>query len=224
MWITDRRWMAGIVAGSAAVALSGCTGESDRAGSESPTPAGGPEATTPADDAGATDPVGDPCLVGQWESTGMDMRIDDVGMTASGGAGVAMHIDPDGQLEVSFDGMERIDYSVSGEAPSAGHFVYAGGVSGAVALPPADATSGEWEHLDEDTHTDLRAHMVVTSPFEFDLGELDLTDLADHDTGGAISSEPAVYGTWECDGDTLTSTAPAADGRTTWTFTRTGPG
>ena len=162
-------------------------------------------------------------MVGEWTSAGMEMRIDQ--MSGSGGAGVAMNIDSTGFTELDFGGMERIDYTVGGEAVSAGYWVYTGTASGTLALPPPGETSGTWEHAGEANYSGLGAHVVITSPFELDLGELSIAELAGSagDVAGGISSEPVVDGSWSCTEDTLVSTAPD-NLDVTWTFTRTGPG
>jgi len=162
------------------------------------------------------------CVVGQWTSVGVEMRIENV--SGAGGAGVAMHIGPTGQLDLDFTGMERINYTASGPDPISGYWFYTGTVSGALALPPAGDSSDTWEHAGDPDYSSLGARVVVTSPFELDLGELSLGELAAAgDVGGAVDTEPVISGRWSCTGDTLTTTAPSGLD-VTWTFTRTGPG
>jgi hypothetical protein len=159
------------------------------------------------------------CIVGQWTGVGFDLHLHDA--TETGGAGVKLHIDPKGNLTVVFDGMKPILFSGSA---AAGSFVYNGRIIGRIKLPSRGATSGTWQYDSAADIKGLTATVHLTSPGVFDLGPIDVLQLASA-FGGAVSIEPMIAGGWTCSGNTMTTTPPPNSGVSgTWTLTRTGPG
>jgi hypothetical protein len=165
------------------------------------------------------------CLVGRWTGVNFDVHLADI--TETGGAGVKMHIDPEGNLTVNFNGMKPVVFHIdSGGQDFSGHFVYTGTVSGKIKLPTGGATSGRWDYASEGKISGLRAKVQLDSPVAIDLGTLDLADLASAGgAAGAISDKPVTSGGWTCTGDTLVTTPPPdSEVSGTWTLKRTGPG
>jgi hypothetical protein len=169
-----------------------------------------------------------PCVVGQWTGVNFDVHVNT--LTEQGGAGVSLHIDPKGNLVVDFGGMQPVTFQMStGSGDFTGSFVYTGRVTGVINLPPADATSGNWNYATPGDVSGLSAVVHLTSPIAIDLPPIALADLAGGTgaggAGAAIPSNPMVAGGWQCSGDTMTTTPPSGSPVTgTWTLRRTGPG
>jgi hypothetical protein len=166
------------------------------------------------------------CLIGQWTGVNFDVHADSI--TETGGAGVTLHIDPHGNLTVSFNGMQPITFQgTAASSTFTGTFTYTGTVSGQIKLPSPGATSGNWVYAGTANISGLTASVHLVSPVSMDLPSLDLSALAGLGGGvsGAISSDPMVSGGWQCSGNTLvTLPPPNATVTGTWTLTRTGPG
>ncbi len=161
------------------------------------------------------------CLVGSW--TGVNFDVHAANITETGGAGVKLHIDAKGNLSVVFDGMKPITFTQSGGTGVEGTLVYSGSVSGVIKLPAGGVTSGNWDYASAASIRNLTATVHLSSPFETDIGPIDVAQLAGVG-GGAVSSHPVVTGGWSCSGTTLTTTPPPNDAVAgTWTLTRTGP-
>jgi hypothetical protein len=161
----------------------------------------------------------DVCLVGSWTTTSISMTA--AGMTMAGGAGVRMVVDRTGKMTVTMDGMAPVRFS-SSDTDLSGHFVYHGGASGRLKLPPPTATSGVWEYVDTG-QADISASVEFTSPFRFSLGRTALYNLAGQAGGGGIAgASPTSPGRWTCSGNTLRITPTQADFSGGWNWRRTG--
>ena len=165
-----------------------------------------------------------PCVVGQWVSTGFDLHVNDI--VETGGAGITLHIDKQGNVSEVLDGMKPVTFQQSGATPIAGTIVYNGRFTGAITLPPAAATSGTWTYASPASVTGISATVHLSSPLNLDLGTFDLSHLAAAGgAGSAVSTDPVGVGSWTCSGNTLTSQPPPSSTiQGVWTLTRTGPG
>ena len=167
---------------------------------------------------------GKSCLIGQWTGTGFDVRTPN--LTETGGAGVRLHIGPQGNTTVAFDGMQPIDFTSStGSETFAGTLDFSGTLSGVIKLPPPGQSSGQWMYASAPTTGSLQGTVHFTSPVTLDLGPLDLSSLLGESGGSqAVPAQPVIYGNWTCSANTLVSTAPSSTVSGRWTLTRTGPG
>jgi len=167
-----------------------------------------------------------PCVVGQWNSVGFSVQVGQI--SEQGGAGVKLHIDPQGNLTVAFDGMAPVTFTSSSSAGQiSGQFTYGGTMTGVLTLPAGGATSGTWQQAKAPDFSRITAHVRVTKPFAVDLGAINLAQLAGSfaGAGSTVDGKPIVGGGWQCTGDTLTTTPPANSSVSgTWTLARTGPG
>lgn len=166
-----------------------------------------------------------PCLVGRWTSVGF--AITGGKITEHGGAGVTMHIDPQGKATVVFTGMSPVTFSSTiSTPPTVGHFTFSGSVTGSVKLPSAAATSGPWEQVTSSGAGGIRVDLKITQPISYHLGPIGVASLAGGSAGGgAISSPQVTSGTWRCAGDTLVSSPPSNSvAQGTWTLRRAGRG
>jgi len=158
------------------------------------------------------------CLVGSWTTTSVDMTISEMSMT--GGAGARMVVDGTGRTTVTLDGMAPVRFA-SSTAELAGQFVYHGGASGRIKLPPAAATSGAWEYTGR---SNIAASATFTKPFRFSIDKTSLSDLAGGVGGGGIAgANPVGTGSWTCSGNSLRITPtlpPSVSGG--WNWSRTG--
>jgi hypothetical protein len=156
------------------------------------------------------------CVVGQWTTT--SIRIEATGQTIpqSGGAGVKLHIDPNGGYSVTFDGMQPITATITGIEFD---YVYTGSGTSVIRLPAdASATEGAWDFIGPTTHTPITLTIRPHDPGLPTLGPFDLTAI------GSDSGLP-VGKTWQCSGDTLTLAIPVqSPGQFVLTFARTGAG
>jgi hypothetical protein len=166
-----------------------------------------------------------PCLVGRWTSVGF--AITGGKIVEHGGAGVTMHIDPQGKATVVFTGMSPVTFSSNiSNPPTAGHFTFSGSVTGSVKLPSAAATTGRWEQVTSSGAGNIRVDVKITEPFSYHFGPIAVSSLAGPAAGGgAIAGPQVTSGTWRCEGDTLVNTPPSTSaGQGTWTLKRTGRG
>jgi hypothetical protein len=166
-----------------------------------------------------------PCLVGQWTSTNLEAHT--AQMSEQGGAGVRLHIDPQGHLTLTFDGMAPVTFTFqTGSTHVAGNFTYAGTITETLVLPPASVTSGDTLGVKNPNVSALTATVHVTSPFTTTVGPLNVSQLAGQlgGAGGAVSGNPIVSSSWRCTGDTLVTGATTDRVSGSWTLTRTGPG
>jgi hypothetical protein len=166
------------------------------------------------------------CVVGNWTAVGFDISVGG-NISARGGAGVRLHIDPAGHVTTAFDGMSPVTFSTNATAsPVVGNFTYSGTVSGKITLPPPTATSGRWVESSGASIRNLTATLHVTSPFSLNYGPIDLVALANSAGSGAISSQPLQTGRWQCQGTSTLVVYPPAGlpVNGTWTLSRTGPG
>jgi hypothetical protein len=167
-----------------------------------------------------------PCLVGQWRSVAFDISASGGKLREQGGAGVRLHIDPQGHVTVVFNGMAPVDFTVdtSGHATS-GHFTFAGTETGRITLPAATATSGPWVRTGSVNVSSITADMHLTSPITYHLGPVNVAELAGSMGGSAVGSPDLTTGSWTCSGDKLVSLPPPGGSVSgTWTLTRAGQG
>jgi hypothetical protein len=161
----------------------------------------------------------DACLVGSWTTTSIDMTISEMHM--AGGEGVTMVVDRTGATRVAFGGMAPVRFAMP-QADLVGHFIYHGGASGKIKLPPPTATSGPWEYPGQ---SNVTASVTFTSPFTLTLGQTDMTELAGHLGGGGIAgANPTGTGSWTCSSDSLRiiPTVPNVSASGGWNWRRTG--
>ncbi|MDT5030911.1 MAG: hypothetical protein QOC94_1082 [Actinoplanes sp.] len=168
-----------------------------------------------------------PCLVGRWTSVGF--AITGGKIVEHGGAGVTMHIDPQGKATVVYTGMSPVTFSSRiSNPPTAGHFTFSGSVTGSVKLPSTAATTGPWEQVTSSGAGNIRVDVKITEPISYHLGPISVSSLAGAAAGGgggAIAGPQVTSGTWRCAGDTLVSTPPLTSvAQGTWTLNRTGRG
>jgi hypothetical protein len=164
------------------------------------------------------------CLVGQWTTTNLEAHT--AQMSEQGGAGVRLHIDPQGHLTLTFDGMAPVNFTFqTGSTHVAGNFTYSGTITETLVLPPASVASGDSLGVKNPNVSALTATVHVTSPFSTTVGPLNVSQLAGQlgGAGGAVSGNPIVSSSWRCTGDTLVTGTTSDTINGSWTLTRTGP-
>ena len=85
-----------------------------------------------------------PCPVGSWRSTGVNANANVIGTTITfdGGADVKTTIAADGTVNADFNGMKPVNFNTTlSGSQIGGEIVYAGPVSGKVALSGSSATT-----------------------------------------------------------------------------------
>ena len=165
------------------------------------------------------------CLVGQWTTTRLEAHT--AQLAEQGGAGVRLHIDPQGHLTLTFDGMAPVTFTFqTGTTHVAGNFTYSGTIIETLVLPPASVTSGDSLGVSNPNVSTISATVHVTSPFATTIGPLNLSQLAGQlgGAGSAVSGNPIVSSSWRCAGDTLVTGTTGDTVSGSWTLTRTGPG
>ncbi|TMM40944.1 MAG: hypothetical protein E6F99_03180 [Actinobacteria bacterium] len=164
------------------------------------------------------------CLVGQWTAT--SMQASGKVFSEQGGAGVRVHVDPQGRTTTVFDGMAPVTFTGTGSTKFTGHFTYRGTVTETLVLPPPTVTSGTTIGIRNADATRLSVTIHIDSPFATTVGPLSLSQLAA--AGGAapaVGAKPYLSSSWQCIGTDTLVTGGAADSFSgSWTFTRTGPG
>jgi hypothetical protein len=163
--------------------------------------------------------------VGQWRTTSLQAQVDKV--TEQGGAGITLHIDPDGNLTMVFDGMAPVALSGgTASTPIAGTLTYAGTVTESLTLPPPDQTSGGPIPARSADVSKLTATVHLTKPVAITYGPINVLQLAKEVSGigGIVNGQPIVSDNWRCTGDTIVTTSASSNVSSTWTLARTGAG
>lgn len=202
------------------LALGACgddNGDTDGAVQETPaqtTPPGSPQATGQVA----------PCLIGEWQSTGVSEQEGDgvVDVTFSGGSDATLTIGEDGAttLDLSQSSPIEVSGSVAG-VDVAGTLQYTGEGT-AVLETDSEADSGSWQPTDTDWG-DVRVTLDVTEPTEgrpldeAPIGEA--IDSADEWTGEVVDVDPVLGdGEYRCQNGQLE--VDAGSPGMTWTFTQ----
>jgi hypothetical protein len=183
-------------------------------------------AACPADEP-APETLGPPaaCVVGDWQSVGVDTEVggDLAGITVGGGSRVALTVGTAGATTVGFAGMVPVSFhgQVFG-VNVAGDLAYGGHASGRVATEP-DVTSGVWQMVEPVDWSEVSVTLDLTEPVRarpFEDAPLgDVIEEVDEVTGEVVDVDPVLSdGTFRCEGDELVL-SPADDG-ITWTFRR----
>ncbi len=137
----------------------------------------------------------DPCLVGQWVSTAVDISIP--GLAAgTGGAGGTLTLAKSGAASVVLDGTAPVVVTVQGLTET---FQMMGGVSGIVNASNGLMTSLQTGAPTLSVHVEIPGLLSETIPF----------------SDGSATGSP-FDGIYTCSKTTLTYTAPGLGGKSTW--------
>lgn len=160
------------------------------------------------------------CQIGSWRSTEFSMTMHQLDGRASGGAGVTLVINPNGDGEANYDPMSPITFTA--REGVAGEFIVSGVATGHVDLPPPGVTSGPWTGRS----TGGRGFSMtgrMTSPFNLTLFDhLTADQVGGAGAYGAIGGT-SIFGNWtfECGRDSLVLHATLTNGdEGTWRLTR----
>lgn len=165
------------------------------------------------------------CVVGDWQSVGVDMEADgNLGeVIVGGGSRVALTVGTAGATTVGFADM--VPVSVHGQVFGVeviGDLAYGGHASGRVATEP-DVTSGVWQIVEPVDWSEVSVTLNLAEPVQarpFDEAPLgDVIEEADEVTGEVVDIDPVLSdGTFRCEEDQLIL-SPTGNG-ITWTFRR----
>jgi hypothetical protein len=174
--------------------------------------------------------VANPCVVGNWKSTGVNMSFDAGGArgSASGGSGLTLNVAGDGATVVDFTGMQPVAFTTNaGGAEIKGEFTYGGKVTGAVHVPASATTTGVWKPVGTTDWKTLTVTVDMISPVKgrvFDHVKIaDFASAGSDQAGGSVDVQPIMReATYECSGNTLKLGPPAGSSSVggTWVFQR----
>jgi hypothetical protein len=224
-----------LVVVGAGVALTGCTSTGGVAGGPSgsasapASASASASASTSASTPAAGGASSSSCLVGNWRTTAASMDAAAAGaiLSASGGSGVGLAIDPQGKTVVDFGGAQPVVFQTKvADAEVKGQFGYGGKVNGAIRLP-LTGTSGTWEPTGPVDWSSLTLTLELTTPVQVKV--LDKAKVADYtgqsstQTGNVVDTQPFLRrGTYSCSADTLKITPDTGNtgAGITWTLRR----
>lgn len=166
------------------------------------------------------------CVVGDWQSIGVDTEVggDLAGLSLGGGSRVALTVGTAGATTVGFAGMVPVSFAgqVFGVGVS-GDLAYGGHASGRVATEQG-VTSGAWQMIEPVDWQEVSVTVNLTEPVQaspFDEAPLgDVVEEADEITGEVVDVDPVLSdGSFRCEDDDRLALSPAGNG-ITWTFRR----
>jgi hypothetical protein len=210
-----------VVAAGLTLGLAGCTSNGSLNGSTAPSASGSGGASggpsTGASAGASAAGVANPCLVGNWKSTGVDMTFDAGGArgSASGGGGLMLTVAGKGATVVDFTGMQPVTFTTTaGGTEIKGQFAYGGKVNGAVRVPASATTTGVWKPVGTTDWSTLTVSVDMISPVNgriFDHVKIaDFASAGGGQTGGSVDVQPILReATYECSGNTLKLGPPA---------------
>jgi hypothetical protein len=216
---------------AALIGLAGCKKEPSAAGEApvEPASAHAAAATAPATSPSGTPLAGlDSCLVGNWKGNGFSLTAD--GVSAEGGAGLALSVAANGDSTLDFTAMAP----VKGKGAGADFdFAYSGKASATLATPTRGAiTSQKPDYAGLRVSANVQVPGAGKFPILKDKAVTELAQMASAIAAGKAPVKPGAAGTppgidstpvfsttrYTCEGDTLKLSAdkPAAE----WVFAR----
>lgn len=164
-----------------------------------------------------------PCMVGDWVGVGTELNISG-SFDIEGGAGTKLHIAPNGDWTLNYDGSEALLTTGLGKIFGGVNFqeAYTGSETANMVLPSPTAHSGTWSL----TRLDINGVYVSVGDGTTMSGPLSVGQMASIlGISGEVSGSGGMMsaGTWECVGDSLTISPPSDNGASgAWTWSRTG--
>ena len=164
-----------------------------------------------------------PCMVGDWVGVGTALNIAG-SFDVEGGAGTKLHIAPNGDWTLNYDGSEPLLTTGLGKVFGGVNFqeAYTGTETANMVLPPPRAHSGTWSL----TRLDINGVYVSFGDGSTMSGPLSVGQMASLlGISGEVSGNGGMMsaGTWTCVGSSLTISPPSNNGASgEWTWSRTG--